>query len=266
MPKIEGNLLKMKTELDSEVKYFLPVGEELIYMNELIGRPISFNYKGQINCIHCGRKTRTSFSQGYCYPCFQSLPQTDLCIMRPELCQAQDGISRDLEWAKNTCLQDHYVYLAVSSLLKVGVTRATQVPVRWIDQGAWKAIKLAKTPNRNLAGQIEVSLKQHLSDKTNWRHMLANKLAADINLLEEKERIKSLIPDDLKQYISNENEVTEINYPVIEYPIKVKSFGFEKVPQYRGILKGIKGQYLLFENSMVINMRKHAGYLVEVEY
>ena len=264
MNKTEGNLLKMRTELNNPVNYFLPIGKEEIYMNELIGQQIHLSYKHQINCKHCGKVTKTSFAQGYCYPCFQTLPETDACILRPELCEAHLGISRDQEWAEKNCLQDHIVYLALSSALKVGVTRNTQIPVRWIDQGAWKAIKLAKTPNRNLAGQIEVALKEFLTDKTNWRHMLTNQLAKGKNLHIEKMKIRKKLPEELAQYYIDDDTITEINYPVQAYPEKVKSFGFDKQPEFEGMLSGIKGQYLLFEGGHVINIRKHGGYLVEM--
>ncbi|MEA3445680.1 MAG: DUF2797 domain-containing protein [Bacteroidota bacterium] len=266
MIKLEGNILKMRTVINNPVDYYLRIGADEIYMNELLGKTLSFAYQHKINCIHCGRKTRTSFAQGYCYPCFQSLPETDACIIRPELCQAHLGISRDQDWAEKNCLQDHIVYLALSSALKVGVTRQSQVPTRWIDQGAWKAIKLAKTPNRNLAGQIEVALKAHLTDKTNWRHMLTNKLKDGVDMLNEKQRIKELIPEQLQQYYIDEDEITELDFPVNEYPAKVKSLGFDKQAEFEGTLTGIKGQYLLFEGGFVINIRKHAGYLVEMAW
>jgi len=266
MPKLEGKIYKMRTELKETVDYYLTVGTGEIYMNDLLGKSVSLKYSGQINCVHCGRRTKTSFAQGYCYTCFTTLPQTDVCTLRPELCEAQNGISRDMEWAEENCLKDHYVYLALTSIVKVGVTRFSQIPIRWIDQGAWKAIKLAKAPNRNLAGQIEVFLKDHLSDKTNWRHMLTNKLAEDVDLLSEKEYILRLLPDELNYYASEEDEITEITYPVLEYPVKVKSIGFDKIPEYTGILTGIKGQYLMFDNHIVLNIRKHAGYMINLHY
>ena len=157
----QGVLLKMHGKLGDEVSYYLPLGPDIINMNELLGEPIELEYQGVIHCIRCGRVTRKSFAQGFCYPCFTRAPETSECILRPELCRAQDGESRDMKWSEEHCLQDHFVYLAISSGLKVGVTRSSQVPTRWIDQGAWKAIRLAKTPNRFLAGQIEVEVGGH---------------------------------------------------------------------------------------------------------
>ncbi|MBN1252598.1 MAG: DUF2797 domain-containing protein [Bacteroidales bacterium] len=256
----------MKTELKETVQYYLPIGNEIIYMNELIGKEIELKSEKQINCISCGKTTKTSFAQGYCYNCFISVPETSECILKPELCQAHLGISRDMEWSKNHCLTNHYVYLAISSGLKVGVTRATQIPTRWIDQGAWKAIKLAETPNRNLAGLIEVELKNYMSDKTSWQKMLKNDINFNIDLEDEKQKAWELLNPDLQQYITEDDDITEINYPVIEYPKKIKSVNFDNIEIYKGKLIGIKGQYLIFEDNTVINIRKHTGYLISLDY
>lgn len=262
--KTEGTLIKMKTALHDVVHYTLQTGGEAIDMNAAIGREITLHFTGGIYCISCGAKTKKSFGQGFCYKCFITKPEADQCIVKPELCQAHLGISRDMEWSKDHCLQDHFVYLAVSSGLKVGVTRSTQIPTRWMDQGAWKAIKLARTPYRELAGQLEVALKKHMSDRTNWQRMLKNQLATDIDLLEEKKRARSLLPEDLRQYIIDDDTITEIAYPVEAYPKKVKSISFDKTADYTGKLQGIKGQYLLFEDGQVLNIRKHNGYKVEI--
>jgi hypothetical protein len=170
-----------------------------------------------------------------------------------------------MKWSEDHCLQDHFVYLAISSGLKVGVTRSSQVPTRWIDQGAWKAIRLAKTPNRFLAGQIEVALKAQMSDKTNWRHMLTNEIDRDINLVQEKNDASGFLSKELSVYISTDNEILEIKYPVHQYPEKVKSLSFDKLNTIGGKLSGIKGQYLIFSDGSVLNIRKHNGYLVILE-
>jgi hypothetical protein len=271
--KKEGIILKMSSEYEPDlsnnnkaVSYTLPIGQSVICMNKLIGRDIHFRYLKKIHCIHCGRITTKSYAQGYCYPCFISLPETDECILKPELCQAHLGISRDMEWSKKHCLQDHFVYFALTSGLKVGVTRSSQVPERWIDQGALMAIKLAKTPNRYLAGIIEVALKQYFADKTNWRNMLTDKIDKTINLIVAKERAVQLLSEDEKIYVIDDNKIFEIHYPVYKYPDKVKSISFDKTDDFTGILTGIKGQYLLFENDFVLNIRRHNGYLVCIEY
>lgn len=266
MTQIKGNILKMKTKLADKVHYNLPIGGELIPMNELIGKEINLTFLNEINCISCGVSTNKSFGQGYCYKCFISVPETSECVLRPELCEAHLGKSRDREWSENHCLTDHYVYLAVSSGLKVGVTRSTQIPTRWIDQGASKAIKLALTPNRNLAGQIEVELKNYFSDKTSWQKMLKNEVDNSINLEEEKQKAWEYLDPELQEYVIDDDEVTEIDYPVLSYPEKVKSLSFDKTENIKGKLIGIKGQYLIFENNGVINIRKHTGYKIQLSY
>ncbi len=266
-----GNLRKMKAGYTSNdpslpVSYTLPVGSDNIPMNSLAGTRVRMEYLGKINCINCGREIKKTFAQGYCYPCFISLPQTEACMLHPEKCQAHLGISRDMEWSEKNCLQDHYVYLALSPGLKVGVTRQTQVPVRWIDQGASETIKLALTPNRYTAGLLEVELKKNLSDKTNWRHMLTglNYKAAD--LVKEKRRAYELLPGEMQKYYCDDNKIYRFEYPVREYPVKVRTLNLEKDRLIEAVLDGIKGQYLIFEGGFVLNIRKYGGYLVDFHH
>ncbi|NOY36114.1 MAG: DUF2797 domain-containing protein [Chlorobi bacterium] len=261
----------METELkapenggDGIARYFLRIGDERLGLNKYLDHEIQLLYRNEIRCIHCGRLTKKSYGQGYCYPCFISLPETDACIIRPELCQAHLGISRDMAWSEEHCLQDHYVYLALSGGLKVGVTRRSQVPTRWIDQGARQAIILAKTPNRHLAGEIEVALKAHLSDKTNWRLMLTREAPEEIDLIAVKHNIRDKIPEDMQGYYFDDDRLTNIRYPVKRYPEKVKSLNFDKNPAVGGKLTGIKGQYLIFFDGSVFNIRRHSGYLTEI--
>ena len=228
----KGNLLKMRTQLKDVITYELPIGDDFVDMNSLIGKKLTWTYQNQINCVHCGKRTKTSFFQGHCYTCFISLPQTDAGIMNPELDESHLGISRDMEWAKAHSLKPHYVYLAFSSNLKVGVTRESQIPTRWIDQGAVGAIKLAKTPNRHIAGIIEVALKEHFADKTNWRAMLKNEGEVSVDLKLEKEKAAALLHPELQQYICSEEKVYELNYPVEQYPEKVTSLSFDKLDTF----------------------------------
>lgn len=258
----EGNILKMKTQLAEPVNYQLPVGDQLVAMNKLIGGNIRMQFDGRINCVSCGKQTKTSFGQGFCYNCLQTAPEASESIMRPELSKSHFGMARDMEWAEKHDLIDHYVYLAVSSELKVGVTRNHQVPTRWIDQGASFAIKVAKTPNRHISGVIEVFLKNHFTDKTNWRAMLKNELLQDFDLLAEKNKIIGLLPAELQKYAEPDNEVTTIHYPVEKYPGKINSVGFDKQPVIEGTLTGIKGQYLILDENNVLNIRKHNGYYI----
>jgi hypothetical protein len=261
-----GILQKMETHWAIPVQYNLLLNQDSIPMNLLIGQSVKLHWHNQIHCLHCGRITENSYFQGYCFPCFKTLPQTDDCIFNPEHCKAHEGISRDRRWSDQFCLQDHSVYLALTDIVKVGVTRSSQIPTRWIDQGAWKAIRLAKTPNRFLAGLIEVELKKHLSDKTNWRTMLTNAKAEHINLIDEKEKAAQWLSNSSKQYIDPDNEILEINYPIPVYPAKVGYADFAKSPIIEGVLTGIRGQYLIFEDGNVLNIRKFGGYLITLSH
>lgn len=251
--------------MDNPVKYTLNIDNQSIDVNDLINHQLNLHWEGEIHCLHCGRLTETSYFQGYCFPCFKTLPQTDDCIFNPELCKAHEGISRNRLFAEQFCLQDHYVYLALTDSVKVGVTRATQIPTRWIDQGAWKAIRLAKTPNRFLAGVIEVELKKHLTDKTNWRNMLTNKMNTAINLIEEKNKARKLLSSSSSVYYDSDNEIIDIQYPVLAYPDKAGYSAFEKTPTISGKLIGIRGQYLIFDDGNTLNIRKYGGYKINIE-
>ena len=269
MKKISGNLRKMKVELSNtyEVNYKIVIGNNLLPINSLLSKNIILSYHGVINCIHCDRKTNKSFSQGYCYPCFKSLAQCDLCIMSPEKCHFSEGTCRDPLWAENFCMQDHYVYLANSSVLKVGITRGTQIPTRWIDQGAIQALPIFRVSQRFFAGLVEVVLKKYLSDKTNWRTMLKG-APEKIDLKSSFKSIYPLIEKDIFRLQSRyglqaiqlcENEPIEIKFPVMEYPKKINSLSFDKTPRIEGKINGIKGQYLLLDTG-VLNLRKFGGY------
>ncbi|MCF8227278.1 MAG: DUF2797 domain-containing protein [Bacteroidales bacterium] len=260
--EITGNIKKMRSEYAQPIQYYLPLGEEEIGMNELIGREIYMEATGEINCIKCGRKTSRSFAQGYCYPCFISAPETEECVLRPELCRAHEGIARDMEFARSHCLIEHVVYLSLTSDIKVGVTRNTQVPFRWIDQGALLAVALARTPDRHTAGLIEVALKAHIRDRTNWRNMLKNDVNTTADIISVKHDMAKKLPAEYTSYIVEDDHITSIEYPVYSHPEKVKSLGFDKLPVIRGTLAGIKGQYLIFSDDHVINIRKFGGYRI----
>jgi hypothetical protein len=254
-----GLIAKMKVEHASPVRYTFHLNEE-ISMNELIGRNIRMEWNGTILCCSCGKRTKSSFGQGFCYTCFTTSPHASHCIISPELCRAHLGEGRDIDWEHANHNQPHIVYLAASDCVKVGVTRATQTFTRWIDQGASSAIVLAETPNRYVAGTIEVALKAGMSDRTNWQRMLRNEIDHGIDLVEEKGRIEDLLPFDLRDYISSDDTIHSFEYPVVQFPVKVKSVGFDKSRVIAGKLVGIKGQYLIFEDHTVINLRKHTSY------
>lgn len=258
-----GLLKKMTVALSDTIQYELDLTEK-VNMNKLIGSTISLNWNGQIICPSCNKQTKKSFGDGFCYNCFITAPEAAECTLRPELCRAHLGEGRDPEWEQRNHNQPHIVYLAASDIVKVGVTRISQVPTRWIDQGASAGIRLAETPNRYEAGILEVALKQFFSDKTNWQRMLKNEIDDAIDLVEEKWNLHDQLPSDLTQFFSENDEVIPLNYPVLEFPLKVKSLSFDKTPIISGKLMGIKGQYLLFEGGEVLNIRKHTGYFVQL--
>ncbi len=262
MEAYTGVLQKMATKAETPVNYELTLSGTTLCLNKFLGKTIHLSYNQKINCLHCGKITKKSFSQGYCYPCFITLPQTDASVINPELNQAHLGISRNMKWSQQNDLIDHYVYLSVTSDIKVGVTRHTQVLTRWMDQGAEYAIIIAKTPYRQLAGQIEVSLKSHFQDKTNWRKMLQGSVLTCPDLVAAKTRAWQVLPASFEPYYVENDTITAITYPILRYPTKITSLNFDTQAQYTGTLMGIKGQYLLFEDGTVLNVRKFGGYNV----
>lgn len=268
-----GPVAKMKTQLvDDLAVYSMPIGDELLGMNALIGRTLRMEFRQQINCVHCGRLTKKSFNQGYCYPCFQRLAQCDICIMSPEKCHYFEGTCREPEWGESHCLIDHIVYLANSSGVKVGITRGTQVPTRWIDQGAVAALPIFRVSNRLQSGLVETLYKSHVADKTSWQAMLKGE-PDEVDLAARRDELFDLCQPGLKALQENHGlqaiqaisdiAVQHIRFPVETYPLKVKSFNLDKVPVVEGTLIGIKGQYLIFDTG-VINIRKYAGYHIEL--
>jgi len=259
--KFEGVLQKMITEIGSPVQYYLQLENDFININQALNKTLEITFL-KYECLHC-HLDKPIYRQGYCKNCFFEIPQAADWIMRPELSTAHlDKEDRDLEYEKRMQLQPHIVYLANSSNLKVGVTRKDQVPTRWIDQGAHEAIEIVEVPNRYLAGITEVALKDYVADKTNWRKMLTNTIE-DVDLLFEKEKLSIHIPDEAKPYyLENNSQETHIYFPVLQYPEKVKSLNLSKIPNYTGVLKGIKGQYLIFKDGTVFNVRANEGYYV----
>jgi hypothetical protein len=254
-------LKKMMTELNKEVHYYLDVENDFLNLNQLLDRKIEISFEGY-QCLNCGKEKKI-FRQGFCYECFYESAAVGDWIMNPELSKAHLGIEdRDLAYEKEVQLKPHIVYLALSSNVKVGVTRKTQVPTRWIDQGASKAIEIVEVPNRYLAGITEVALKEYVSDKTSWQKMLKNEVL-NANLIEEREKLKTHIPAEVQPYfLANNGKIVEIEYPVLQYPKKIKTLNLDKTPHFTGKLKGVKGQYLIFEDNTVFNVRNNEGYKV----
>lgn len=264
----------MHTRLNDIVQYRLPIGDAFIEMNKYIGKPVYLHFNNVINCMACGRKTSKSFNQGFCYPCLKKLAQCDSCIIKPELCHYSAGTCREPEWGEQHCLKDHFVYLANSSGIKVGITRGTQIPTRWMDQGATQALPVFKVKDRLLSGLIEVILKAHVNDKTNWQKMLKGDPEPQDLIVRRNElydlcnnelnSLTSQYGNDAINYLDTETSI-DIHYPVIKYPVKVKSFNFDKTPDISGELVGIKGQYLILDSG-VLNIRKFGGYDISVEF
>lgn len=258
----EGVLKKMLTENGSPIQYYLIFENDFLNMNQLLGKKVAINFL-RYQCLNCSLQKKI-YRQGFCYDCFFEIPQAADWIIRPELSKAHLGVEeRDLAYEESVQLQPHVVYLANSSSVKVGVTRKTQVPTRWIDQGAHEAIEIVEVPNRYLAGITEIALKDHVSDKTNWRTMLKNDIT-DENLVEWRDKLRQYIPSEATEYYLENNSETNLQFPVLKYPEKPKSLNLVKNPFFEGVLKGIKGQYLMFDDDTVFNIRSNEGYVVSI--
>lgn len=259
----EGVLTKMQTEFTNPIQYYLVFTNSFLNLNQLLNKSLEINFLGY-QCLNCGKKKKI-FRQGFCYDCFMSSASTGDWIMKPELSTAHLDIEdRNLEYEKKVQLQPHIVYLALSSEVKVGVTRNTQIPTRWIDQGAVQAIPIVEVPNRYLAGITEVALKKLYADKTNWQKMLKNEIPA-ADLIKERASLNYLIPKEAQEFFnSDKNDLYQLHFPVLEYPKKVTSLNLDKTPYFKGKLAGIKGQYLIFEDGTVFNVRTFEGYVVKI--
>lgn len=273
MAQYQGQLHKMATMLvDGRAEYALHLAHQTVAMHSLVGQQIHLTFHGVIQCIACGRAIKKSFQNGYCFPCTQRLAQCDLCIVKPERCHYHLGTCREPQWGEQHCLQPHYVYLANSSGIKVGISRERNIIHRWIDQGASEALIIAKVTERRLSGLLEVSLAQHVADKTNWRKMLKEQpvsvdlLALNVELMT---KIKSELAALHGQYgqaacqLLSEQPI-HIQYPMQAYPQKVTAINLDKTPNVEGLLLGIKGQYLILEHG-VLNVRKFSGYQITLE-
>lgn len=256
----EGVLQKMQTEIGDPIQYYLLFESDFLNVNQVLGKELQISFV-RYQCLHCG-EDNPIYRQGFCRICFFEIPSAGDWVIRPELSMAHlDKEDRDLEYEKKVQLQPHVVYLANSSSVKVGVTRSNQLPTRWIDQGAHEAIEIVEVPNRYLAGITEVALKSHISDKTNWRRMLTNDIT-DEDLVACRERLRPYIPEEASAYFLSGRGETELHFPVLEYPSKVRSLNLEKNPVFSGVLTGIKGQYFIFEDGHVFNVRGSEGYYV----
>jgi len=259
----QGVLTKMQTEFADPINYYLNLDNNLIQVHQLLQKKLTIEFAG-CECLNCG-SDETTFRQGFCKSCFFEQPQTADWIMRPELSKAHLGVEdRDLEFEKKVQLQPHIVYLANSSNVKVGVTRKTQVPTRWIDQGAQEALEILEAPNRYLAGIAEVALKKYISDKTNWRKMLKGDASFE-DLKTWRHQLSSHLPKEVQPYFLGNKEPLILKFPVQKYPEKPQSLNLNKTPQYSGILVGVKGQYLIFDDDTVFNIRSNEGLVIKLD-
>ena len=265
MPKvISGQLSKMTHKDGTPIQYFLNLGQDSFSLTSKVGQIVNIKYTGKITCVACARKIKKTYNDGYCFPCARDLPENDICSVRPEKCQHDKGNEADREFYEKYCNIDHFVYLSQTSGVKVGITRHYNIPSRWIDQGATKALIIAKVPRRILSGQIEIVLAQKISDKTNWRKMLLGQIE-DVDFSTVRKNMIRCIPNELMQYALDEEEVQSFTYPVQSVPLKISSHNLDKEGEFTEKLTGIKGQYLIFENR-VMNLRKYTGYHMEFAF
>ena len=266
---MEGTpLKKMLAGLDAggHVEYALMAHGRPLPLKEHIGRTFTLRFTGGRTCMNCGKRVKKFYGQGTCYPCFRDAPEASACIIRPELCEAHLGKGRNVEWEREHHLQEHIVYLSFTGGIKVGVTRSTQVPVRWIDQGAVMAVPIARVPYRQLAGAIEVDLKRMFADRTQWKAMLmADGKGAEALLAEARSIVLSRTTEELREHLLPTEPIVHLSYPLTDLPPKLVNVHFEKLPEVEGRLHGIKGQYLVWTDGRVLNVRNHTGYHVEVE-
>ncbi|OEF96701.1 DUF2797 domain-containing protein [Desulfuribacillus alkaliarsenatis] len=261
--KLRGLNRGLSHKYDNPLHYYLTLDEQKHPINELIGESISITFENKIQCIHCGRIIKKTFNNGSCYPCFKSLPENDLCIVKPNLCHYHQGTCRDNEFAESHCMTPHYVYLAVSSDVKVGLTRATNTLKRWGDQGAVQAVPIAKLPTRKDAGDLELLLTKHYPDKTNWRKMLKGEIT-DMKLEDARQQAVTNIPEEYSPYVLREEQLIEFQYPMQQSASKLTSYNLDKQAQIEDKLVGIKGQYFIFASG-IMNMKKFAGYHIELD-
>ena len=267
-----GAVSKMQIALDAPAQYSFRLDDEQHALNQLIGQTLRLEVLGAINCTHCDRSIKKSFSQGYCWPCFTTLARCDSCMMSPEKCHFDAGTCREPEWAQDFCMTDHFVYLANSTGVKVGITRGTQLPTRWLDQGAIQAVPIFRVATRQQSGFVEDALRSQVGDRTNWRALLKGDVEP-VDLLQIREQLMESCAESLDalqerfglQAIQPITDVAvlDITYPVEAYPKKISSFNLDKNPIAEGTLIGIKGQYLMFDTG-VINIRKYTAYQLSV--
>ena len=268
-----GVVQKMHVEAQDTVSYTLvdaaldATEPQRLDMNERIGARLTLRFDGHKSCVLCGRSVRKLYNQGACYPCLTTRPETDGCIVRPHECHffEPDNPCRDEEFAFSRCFQPHVLYVALTSGPKVGITRQTQVPIRWMDQGATEAIIVARMGSRREIGLAEHALAREFADRTDWRRMLRGE-ATGVSLSAFADQVSARLTElGLGAPLpSSEQEHHRFSYPSSGAPDPLVSLKLDKTPELEGELLGIKGQYLLFDTG-VINLRSHSGFHVVIE-
>ncbi|MBL97720.1 MAG: hypothetical protein CMF52_07885 [Legionellales bacterium] len=274
MVSFGGIVSGLDIQSDRPLRYALCFEDhETVPLNCLIGRSITVRYLDHMQCTYCKRRIKKTYNNGFCFLCFRRLARCDSCIVRPELCHFHLGTCREPDWGSRVCMQRHIVYLSFTSHVKVGITRAANVPRRWYDQGAMVALPIYQVPTRRVSGYLEVALKAYFKDKTQWRQMLQTQHCA----VDLRQSIQSVIDQGaLNRYIDEEPlfkdgppvpvyshyEPEVISYPMHDVPSPLKAINLEKTPEFTATLLGMKGQYLIFDQA-VFNVKKYAGYRIE---
>lgn len=269
---LEGPLAKLRAEGSDPVRYALAVAGAGVAIDPYIGQGVRVRWLRRIVCATCGGATNRSYGQGHCYACFAGRAACDLCVRSPDRCHYHLGTCREPEWGRANCMREHIVYLAHSSDVKVGITRADQVPVRWLDQGAVAALPVARTASRRAAGHLEAAAKALLPDRTDWRKMVqADPPPHDLRQHAQalRRRLAPALPaivaaaqGDAIDWIDGEE--WSARYPRLEATAPLaQTLDLEAINAFEGVLLGIKGQYLLFDCG-AFNVRRHTGFVVTV--
>lgn len=266
---IDGILRPLRLTRADPAQALLPIvreadGEELLEpLNSLVGEDIQLEHDGRIICSACGAPTRRSYADGFCYGCFKRLARCDLCVVSPARCHYADGTCREPEWGEAFCMRPHRVYLANSSGPKVGITSGDSAVGRWLDQGASQGVVVARAPTRHLAGVLEERLARRVADRTDWRALVTRDAPpADLAALRERLRPASHELPAGVEWLEDQ-PVETLRFPVLRYPRRPVQLELQREPRLRGVLLGIKGQYLLFDHG-VLNVRRHNGFHIRL--
>lgn len=263
---------------NNKVTYFLKENMDIVP-----GMHIMLKHTGRYQCVSCKKILKKIYS-GFCYVCLTQKAMADTCVMAPNRCHYLKGTCREPKWGENFCFKPHFIYLAYTDKFKVGLTRQTHIPYRWMDQGATIAAILSKVTSRYQAGMIEKSLMEILSDKSHWQNMLksGNSRPSKEDFLNKwlevqdwlKKKIQAhpdlIVETSSELHISKEIEILnapeifEMDYPLDFIPEKIKSVSLEKEPIVSDEIIGIKGQYLIFRDR-VLNVRSHEGAIVSLQ-